>query len=261
VDFIHPREVTAELLEQYRVIVVPFPYVLGEELCALLDRWVAGGGTLIGEAYFAGWDVPGGRHQTTVPGFGLHKLFAARQGEVRPPDTQGQVMLTVSQDLAYVARGTALCGTLAGETLIPDGAEVLAVHANGDPAATIASYGKGRGILIGTYLGMPFHRQGTTANADFLASLVAMGTQKKPAVLADGSLVRIDLLSDASGGVMLIVRNLELRSVSSTAFIPQLRASSLVEQFSSASVAPTVVSEGGYLDLVLRPGEVQVYRG
>jgi beta-galactosidase len=85
-DFIHPVEITADLLSRYRVVVVPFPYVLSERIAALFTDWVRDGGVLIGECYFGGWNLEEGRHQTSIPGYGLTEVFGVRQRWVGPAD-------------------------------------------------------------------------------------------------------------------------------------------------------------------------------
>ena len=83
VDLIHPSEIPG-LLDRYRVLVVPFPYWLSADIAAALRAWVEAGGTLVGEAYFGGWDVEQGRHHTTLPGYGLHEVFGVRQRNAVP---------------------------------------------------------------------------------------------------------------------------------------------------------------------------------
>lgn len=85
VDFVHPNDFEdGAVLDQYRVIVLPFPYLLNETIAARLRAWVEGGGTLIGEAYVGGWELEKGRHHTTIPGYGLHEVFGARQRTAAP---------------------------------------------------------------------------------------------------------------------------------------------------------------------------------
>jgi beta-galactosidase len=91
VDLVHPNEITQGVLDQCRVLVVPFPYWLSSEVADRLRQWVENGGTLIGEAYFGGWDVDNGRHHTTLPGYGLHEVFGVRQRNGEPPGQENFV--------------------------------------------------------------------------------------------------------------------------------------------------------------------------
>jgi beta-galactosidase len=86
VDLVHPREIPDGILDRYKVLYFPFPYWLSAEIAKRLRAWVKAGGTLIGEAYFAGWDVEEGRHHTTLPGYGLHDVFGVRQRNAVPAE-------------------------------------------------------------------------------------------------------------------------------------------------------------------------------
>ena len=86
VDLLHPRDFAdgADVLGQYRAIVLPFPYWLSQEVAERLAAYVEGGGVLVAEAYCGGWEVEAGRHHTTVPGYGLHRVFGVRQRNAEP---------------------------------------------------------------------------------------------------------------------------------------------------------------------------------
>ncbi len=93
IDFIHPRDFGDEDgLSRYRVIVIPFPYLLSRRIADRLKKWVEEGGTLIGEAYFGGWNREEGRHQTTLPGYGLHEVFKVRQRNAEPAQEHEYVL-------------------------------------------------------------------------------------------------------------------------------------------------------------------------
>src|SRR5690606_15865477 len=132
------------------------------------------GGTLIGEAYFAGWDVEEGRHHTTVPGYGLHEVFGVRQKNAVPPGADGRVEIIAGPGLAHLAEGERVYGMLAQETFFVEGAEVLATYADSEAAVTRHRFGRGQGILVGSYVACPYRRQSHEANGALLASLVEL---------------------------------------------------------------------------------------
>ena len=86
IDFIHPKEFEENILDNYKVLYIPFPYYLNEKICISIEKWVKSGGVIIGEAYFAGWNAEHGHHEKIVPGYGLHKVFKVRQGVVEPAE-------------------------------------------------------------------------------------------------------------------------------------------------------------------------------
>src|SRR5450759_2322697 len=95
VDFIHPREFDGGILEDYKIVYIPFPYCLSETICRALEQWVKKGGALISESYFGGWNIEEGHHATVVPGYGFDKIFKVRQSVVAPTDEKGIVEIKI----------------------------------------------------------------------------------------------------------------------------------------------------------------------
>jgi len=157
VDFIHPREIRAGILAQYRAVILPAAYWLDRDIAQALHRWVAAGGFLLGEAFTAGWEVDQGRHQPVVPGYGLDEVFGARQGTVYPIENREphRAWLRMGDHRAFTRHTRA--------DLLPyAGAEVLAMwetdplggRPSQAPAIVRQRYGKGQAILAGGYLGL-----------------------------------------------------------------------------------------------------------
>jgi hypothetical protein len=217
IDFLHPKDFDGgDILEQYRVIIVPFPYFLNEDICARLADWVKAGGTLIGEAFFGGWHKEEGRHHTTIPGYGLDRVFGVRQKNAEPAsehaflsvsgvvregssmDVQrgvnqhsldggfiagqpvdasnglGSVDIRMTRALPPLREGDLVRGLLTKETYFVEGAEVLAEYADGQPAVVMNEHGKGRAILIGSYVALPYQRLGFRNDGALFAALVGM---------------------------------------------------------------------------------------
>ncbi len=256
IDLIHPRELPG-VLDSYRVIFAPFPYCLSEAMCAALKAWVNAGGLLIGESYFGGWNAELGRHQTTVPGYGMDEVFGASQQTAT--DGGSAVEITVNQNLQYIKAGQKVQGVIVREVLRPSRAEVWGTFADGEPAITSASYGKGRAVLIGSYVGMPYYRGASAHNGDLIASLAGLA-DGSPRPAASNGKVRVDLLTSPSGSAMIILRNLQSAPVETTIVIPGLRAGNAVEQFSGESLAFKETNKASSTALRLEAGEVRVYR-
>ncbi|HXX64393.1 MAG TPA: beta-galactosidase trimerization domain-containing protein, partial [Bacteroidota bacterium] len=261
VDFIHPREITPDLLGAYRVVIVPFPYCLSEQICSALERWVAAGGLLIGESYFAGWDIERGRHQTTIPGYGLHRMFRARQGMVRPALADGSVDITVTEDLPLCPKGTHVSGAIVREELVSEGAQVLAAFDDKGPALTAAPHGQGEAVLIGSYLGLSYLRHGLEANADLIASLIERTVAIARPVASPRGRVRVDVLSAPNGGRMVIMQNLKDDPFTGSVAVPGLPACRMHEEFDGESLVWTAEGTGACAQVQLRAREVRVYYG
>jgi beta-galactosidase len=261
VDFVHPREIDAALLGKYSVLYVPFPYLVQEAVAALLRDWVRAGGVLIGECYFAGWNRGTGSHQTTIPGYGLHEVFQARQGEVGAPDESGSVDIVVTGDIPVCRAGTRIRGAIVRATLLPEGAAVLATYPDGAAAVTAARFGDGRAILIGSYIGLPVHRTGHASNAGLISGLVDLHAHIPRPQVGGNARIRVDLLVSPARALMLILRNLEDGEVSADIRLGLDREARLTEQFTGEVVQLTKTSPGSELSVRLRPREVKVFCG
>jgi beta-galactosidase len=259
IDVIHPSTINAETLSRYKAIVVPFPYCLDGAVCSAFAAWVEQGGTLIGEAYFAGWNREQGQHQTTVPGNALDRVFQAHQGGVTPPAAGGSVIMRSEAALPHVKPGTEIVGAIVQESFVTDGAEVLARYPSGKAAATLGRCKKGKAILIGSYIGMPYYRHGHEANADFLVGLVDLATQiRRPAIVGNFR-IRVDVLSTPAGAHMVIIRNLEQSAVAAGIMIPGMAGDRMVEQFSGVPIGLTKEGDGVSCIVSLEPGETKVF--
>ncbi|MCK6562728.1 beta-galactosidase [bacterium] len=260
IDLIHPNELDRDILQNYKVVYVPFPYYLSEKICQALAAWVHSGGILIGESYFAGWYVERGHHQTTVPGYGLHKIFKARQGVVAPPDENGKIEIEMVRDLGFIKKGEKAYGATVKEAFFIEGAEVLARFSAGEPAITCADYGKGKAILIGSYLGLPYYQNGCEANAGLIASLVDFAaTIERPQVLGEAR-IRADILTAPNQQAMIITQNLEPAAVAASIYLPMQASNELTEQFSNERLTVKPYQHGAMITLALAPKEVKVFR-
>lgn len=259
VDFIHPNEFASDILKNYRVLFVPFPYCLRESLCRAIEAWVHKGGTVIGESYFAGWNLDRGHHATTVPGNGLHKVFKVRQTGVAPVREKEFASFTIRKSLPFIKQGKSVYGAIVQERLMNEGADVLATFGDGSPAATRASFGKGFAVMVGSYVGLAHQRTGIQANGDFLASLAALHSAV-PRPRSTKRPVRIDLLRNPQGETMIILRNLGEKAVQATIQVPVENLRYGTEEFSGRKIIFRRQKGGSTANIVLRPHEVKVYR-
>ncbi len=255
IDFIHPREFPS-ILQNYRVLFLPFPYLLNEQITSVIEGWVRDGGVLISESYTAAWNREKGHHEKIVPGYGLYKVFGVRQEAVEPADEKGNVEIITSKDLPLIKKGSSVNGSIIKETFKTDGAKVLAEFASGEPAVTYFEYGKGKAVQIGTYLGLVYHREKTTSNGELIAGLVEYCVKiKRPE--ASGK-VRIDILKNDEQE-MLIVQNLENKPRTVMVKLYGINGKTYTEQFSGKKVKPRKEKGDYQLNLKLGAREVQVY--
>jgi beta-galactosidase len=303
VDFIHPMEFENNVLDNYKALYIPFPYVLSESICKRLKDWVNKGGLLIGESYFAGWNLEEGHHEKVVPGYNMHEVFKARQGLVEPALKNnlseiefikdmgykrkgeeifdgitkeifkvsggtiesiggGTVEMEMLKDLPFIHKGDKIQGSIVKEILICEGAEVLAKYFTGEPAITYSEYGKGKAILIGSYIGLSYFQNKNNLNGNLIASLVVEYTThlKRSEIIGEAK-IRVDILTKEDE-IMLILQNQENVHVKAVVKIPVIGIDCLTEQFSQEKLSLTGNENNSAvsLEVTLLPKEVKVYR-
>ncbi len=176
-------------------------------------------------------------------------------------DGIGQVEILLKEDLPGLEKGTKVYGALVKETLADEGAEVLAEYADGTPAITRHRVGKGQAILVGSYLGLSFHRLHHPSNGRLLAALVRQADLPDAPSVQDGLKVRVDTLSSEDGRAMVILQNGESRNVETTVHLPDLAADELEEIFSGERLRCARGEQGSLLRVDLGPKEVKVFLG
>jgi hypothetical protein len=265
IDFVHPTEFEPEILDQYKLIVLPFPYYLNQDIAEALSRWVAAGGTLIAEAYPGGWDVEHDRHHSTIPGYGLHEVFGVRQLNALPVPEGGTDDGLV--DVAFVTGIPGLPahleaqGALVKETFFVENAQVLATYRDGEAAVTMAEFGKGKAVAIGTYLGLPYAHGEARNNGRFLGALVDFSCNLERPNVEGRDPVRIDILRDDDSS-LLILQNLAKISVTATFQLPyDGLPSNWTELFSRETLSSVSAMDPSRLTVSMTPNEVKAYRG
>lgn len=167
VDFVSPAEVSTDKLAQYKILFLPFPVMLSRAVAEGVKRYVEGGGTVVAEARLA-WNDERGLAAGAIPGHGLDKVFGAREKVMRPVERA-----QIQPEGAWLsppasAAGEAASALISGEGFEEDldplpGARVLARFASGAPAIVSNSFGKGRAVLIGSFVAAAYQRQPDTA--------------------------------------------------------------------------------------------------
>ena len=296
VDFIHPQECTQEVLAGYKVLIIPFPYVIGERIATVISSWVNNGGLLISEAFTAGWDIDRGQHAKVIPGSGLDKVYQATQGVVRPVDSNEGTEVTTYEKNIF-GENLKLKGFFVQEELIADGADagnktgadnrsevdnkmdaniqldadsgtedetgtkINGRYKNHEAAVTIAEYGKGKAILIGTYIGIVCFKENHLQNSNYIAKLIDSHSDVKVPVIDFGKTVRVDVLQSDNNQTMIIVRNQSGEALESGVNLNIKIADELKEQFSDEKVKVKRTEEGVKVPFYLEPYQIKVYFG
>ena len=170
VDFVHPEDVTRDKLAQYKILFLPFPVMMSRKVAEGVKRYVESGGTAVAEARLA-WNDERGFASEVIPGFGLAEVFGAREKVIRPVENP-LLKTEASNELPGLGASLTVGGEAFEEELQPlSGAHVLARFANGEAAAVARAYGKGKAVLVGSFLAMAYQRRNEEATKRFVTSL------------------------------------------------------------------------------------------
>ena len=184
VDFVHPMDVVHDKLSQYKILFLPFPVMLSKNVAEGVVRFIQNGGSVVAEARLA-WNDERGFSSDEVPGMGLATVFGAREKVIRPLE-KPEVVLGPNAGLPGWTPGTRAVAEAFEEELEPlPGAHVLARFADGAPAIVENAYGKGKAILVGSFLAMAFERQHNEAAKQVLLAF-ARGAGVTPEVTVSG---------------------------------------------------------------------------
>jgi hypothetical protein len=183
-----------------------------------LKRWVADGGTLIGEVCFAGYRASTGMHETVIPGMGFDEVFGVREGDILTSSKYltsysrkwGEAHLEkdlwaieMEKDLSTIKAKEQAFGYFFREALVPTTAEVLAHFEDGAAAITKNSFGRGCAIMIGALLAHTCSDEGTETSERLIASLAESGGAK-PVIKSDVAGVRADILTRGTDAIMVV---------------------------------------------------------
>jgi len=159
INVLDGRQVTADSLKPYKLVIFPFYLCLRKNVADALETYVAGGGTALADARF-GIINELDRGYRVNPGLGMEKLFGARRHDLFASHTPWEIRVT---EPAGLLNGVRLPNQLLGrvfreELQLEKGSEgkVVAVfEKTGTPAVVVRRTGKGQAILLGFSLGIP----------------------------------------------------------------------------------------------------------
>jgi len=191
-DFVHADHLKASDLAPYRLVVLPYPLMMPAAAAAELREYVRAGGALVAEAR-AGWNDERGRAADTIPGLGLAEVVGARETDVQTVE-KGQAALRAEEGLPGLKPGERLPGRWYEESLEPTGpgARVVARFAGGAPAAVASAFGKGKALMLGSYVSAGYVTQPEEATRRFFDGLLDWaGVRRSVAVAGDPVEVRL----------------------------------------------------------------------
>ena len=173
VDFVHINHLSPEVLGQYKLLLLPYPLMIPAASATALANYVRGGGTLVAEARL-GWTNEHGYASPAIPGMGLDEVMGCRETAVQTGEHGRTTLEWLGGELPGFPAGEKLAGRWFEETLAPLGprAHVVARFPGGAAAAVISTYGQGRTLMLGSYIGGAYETMREPAGAEFYAALL-----------------------------------------------------------------------------------------
>jgi beta-galactosidase len=172
-DYVHIDHISAERLRQYRLVIFPYPLMLPESSVRVLADYVRDGGALYAEARLA-WNNERGYASERIPGLGLAEVMGCREIAIETAPAGRAAIRWTGGDLPGVKVGDTLPARWYKETLEPlsSSARVVAQFADGAPAAVMSAYGKGRTLMVGSYVSAAAQSTPTPESERFFAGLL-----------------------------------------------------------------------------------------
>ncbi len=158
VNVLDGRQVTAESLKPYKLVIFPFYLCLRRNVAEAVEAYVAGGGTVLADARFGTINELDHGYQVN-PGLGMAKLFGARRHDLVGAYTQWQIRVTQPTSLLNgVTLPNQLVGRVFREELQlekdSEGKVAAVFEKTGTPAVIIRRTGSGQTVLLGFSLGI-----------------------------------------------------------------------------------------------------------
>jgi hypothetical protein len=123
----------------------------------------------------------------------------------------------------------------------------------------MSSYGKGKAILIGSYIGLIYYQEQVEDNAEFIIRMLKNHTDITTINISQDKKVRIDLLT-LDKQTLLIVQNKENEEIEVEIHSNFNGCDRFIEQFDNSVVEVFERGENKFLSMTLKQKEVKVYR-
>ncbi len=203
IDYVHADHLKAAELASYRLVVLPYTPMMRASAASELREYVRAGGTLVLEAR-AGWNDDSGRAASVIPGLGLAEVAGAREADVQTVE-KGKAALVAAEGMPGLAPGEKLPGRWYEESLEPtgSGARVVARFASGAPAAVASSFGKGKALMLGSYVSAGFVSEPADSSRRFYEGLVDWSGASR-LVTTTGDPLEVRLLASGSSHLAFV---------------------------------------------------------
>jgi beta-galactosidase len=213
-DYVHIAHITPESLAPYKLVVLPYPPMLPEKSAGVFKAYVAGGGALVAEARL-GWNNERGIASARIPGLGLAEVMGCRETAVETGKHGRTAIRWTSGALPGLAPGSLLNGRWFEETLEPlsPAASVAGTFEDGRAAAILSTFGKGKTLMLGSYLSAAYQSAPSAELRQFFEGLLQWAGVRSP-VSVSGSSVEVKYVESGPDRILYVLNHGAAQAVS-----------------------------------------------
>lgn len=263
VDFLHVMDLNPEKLGQYKLLIVPYPVMMSQADVKKLVAYVEAGGVLVTEAR-CGWVDERGFSSDIIPGGGLDDVLGCRESYLMPLQKTGSIVIKGTNEALPQLKDGDKLDTLffeEGFELLGIKAQVLAEFENGTPAIVYAPYGKGKAVIVGSFIGSAYYHFKNRNNGKFFAGLFDWLKLTRPVEVGSAEtdvLVESRLLEGPNGKILFGFNRGEKTTLAKFA-VAALGKNWKARNLEMQSEVPLVQKDVRVLlEKTLEPGEVWV---
>ena len=257
-DYVHINHMTAAGLRQYKLVYLPYPLMIPEAAAAVLRDYVQQGGTLVAEARL-GWNNERGFATDKIPGLGLAEVMGCRESAVQTGAKGRTTIKWTGSHLPGFSAGSMIPARWYEETLEPvmKNARVVAEFAGGGSAAVASTFGRGKTLMLGSYVSAAFQTTPTAEAERFFSGLLTWAGVQFP-IEVNGSRLEVRTLRSGSDDVVFVFNHANVPAEAQV----KLRTTATGVYDLIADKPVRLSSTGGVLQIParLRAQDVAVYR-
>ena len=259
-DYVHIDHLAGGKLAQYKLVIFPYPPMLPAASARALREYVSGGGTLVAEARLA-WNNERGYASERIPGLDLWEVMGCREVAIETAPGGRTKIRWTGADLAGFETGSVLPARWYKETLEPlsPGARIVAQFEDGAPAAVMATFGKGRTLMLGSYVSAAYQSTPTPAAARFFVALLTWAGVTLP-IDVTGSPIEARHLDSGSDALLFLFNHGGEPARSEVSFRRSAGNYSATDLVSGESVAVAPAAGAVRVSVELEPAGVRVLR-
>ena len=207
IDYVHINHLGEGRLNQYRLVILPYPPMLPQASAAAIREYVQNGGSLVAEARL-GWNNERGYASDRVPGLGLSDVVGAREAAIETAPN-GRT------SIAWSERRSSRChqGRPAARPLVQgDPRTDIAIRPHrgrfedGSAAAVMSTYGKGRTLMLGSYVSAAYQSTPSAAVERFYGGLLEWAGVTLPVTVA-GAPLEVRHLESGDDAVLVLLNH------------------------------------------------------